>query len=156
MIQGRVAKGVRDARMRKLALAITRGCPPRDGSCEARAVHEWVGENIRYTGDVGEIVMEPHGTPEVLDLFQSPLRTIEYGGGDCDDHAALAAALLALNGISPGLVVSSSDGVNDDHIFACAHLPKDGPSVCVPVDTTLGARAFGRKPYFRRARIYPG
>src|SRR5262245_54631682 len=99
-IQDLVWQGVQDPRMRKLALQVTRHCPERDGLCEARAVYDYVKDHVRYTGDVAPVQM-PNGNVEGVDLFQRGDRTLEFGGGDCDDHAVLSATLLAHNGITP-------------------------------------------------------
>lgn len=81
-IQTLVHKSVQDPEMRKLALQITSGCPERDGECEARAVYDYVKQNVRYTGDIAPIAF-PDGTVEGIDLYQSARRTLEFGGGDC-------------------------------------------------------------------------
>lgn len=82
-LQDLVWQGVQDPSMRKLALEITNGCPARDGLCEAKAIDTWMRKNIRYTGDVAPIKMGSKGPVESIDLYQSPRRTVEFGGGDC-------------------------------------------------------------------------
>ena len=168
LIQQRVAVGVRDPRMRKLALDVTKACPPRDGECESRAVYDYITEplagrpygRVRYTGDVGAVVLQPsagklRGKAEPVDLYQSPQRTLDLGGGDCDDQAALSATLLALNGIDAELNVSSNAGKTWDHIFTTAALPKEQPSRRIPVDTTLGRGNFGKWPAFKKRISFP-
>ncbi|MGH7175767.1 MAG: transglutaminase-like domain-containing protein, partial [Tepidisphaeraceae bacterium] len=143
-IQQLVHKSVQDPEMRKLALSITAQCPERDGECEARAVYAFVKDNVRYTGDVAPIKF-PNGEVEGIDLYQSARRTLEFGGGDCDDQSVLIATLLALNGITPRLRVMK-EGKSDDwsHIFPLAGLPKMSPSEWVALDTTLpGRNKFG-------------
>lgn len=144
-IQDLVWKGVQDPRMRKLALGITKHCPERDGLCESKAVYDYVKRNVRYTGDVAPIKMGRGGPVEGVDFFQSGKRTVEFGGGDCDDHSVLASTLLALNGITPRLrVTASTRNGEDEHIYAIAGLPKTAPAKWVAVDTTLpGDNKFG-------------
>lgn len=161
LIQDMVRDATKDPEMRKLALQITRHCPERDGECEARAVYDWMkGKNggrwIRYTGDVAPIVHED-GSVEGVDFFQAPKRTIEFGGGDCDDHSGLAAALLVLNGVPAKFRVTSPDRDSDwAHIYTMAGLPKTGPRKWTAVDTTLpGDQRFGKEAPFAKYLDFP-
>ncbi len=144
-IQDLVWKGVQDPTMRKLALGITKHCPERDGLCEARAVYDYVKKHTRYTGDVAPVKMGRNGPVEGVDLFQAAKRTLEFGGGDCDDHSILNSVLLAHNGIMPRLrVTASTRNGDDEHIYSVAMLPKERPSKAYALDTTLpGDGKFG-------------
>lgn len=82
LLQDRVAESVKNPEMRRLALQITRKCDGRDDGCEARAIHDWVKENIRYTGDIAPHRLDD-GTVDSVDLFASAQATVENGGGDC-------------------------------------------------------------------------
>lgn len=142
LLQDLVAKGVTDPRMRKLALEITRECPPRDGECEARSIYAWMRQNVRYTGDIGPHVRRRGQAAEPVDLFQLGKRTVEFGGGDCDDHSVLGATLAAHNGFHTRFRItapSSAKNVDDwSHIYLMIGLPKDNPTRWVAVDTTIG------------------
>jgi len=151
VIQDLTWKSVQDPRMRQLALAITRNCPERDGTCEARAIYHAVKNRVRYTGDVGKVKQGARGIAEEVDLYQSAYRTWEFGGGDCDDNSILSATLLTLNGIDAEfrVVAASPDPLEEDwsHIYAIANLPKGSPTRKVALDTTLpGSGNFGREP----------
>jgi transglutaminase superfamily protein len=139
-IQDLVHKSVQDPQMRKVALQATAKCPERDQMCEAKAVYDYVKQRIRYTGDIGPI-RHPDGTVEGIDLYQSARRTLEMGGGDCDDQAILNATLLALNGLTPKLrVVRQKKDPDWSHIMAGALI--NGKFVAL--DTTLpGNDSFG-------------
>ena len=144
LLQNLVYEGVQDATLRKLALQITDGCKARDGECEAKAVDAWMRTNIRYTGDIAPIKLGAKGPVEGIDLFQHPKRTVEFRGGDCDDHSVLAATLLALNGIpSKFRVTASKYGAGWSHIYVVAGLPKENPGKWVAVDTTLPGNFYG-------------
>jgi hypothetical protein len=150
IIQDLVWSSVRDPRMRKLALQITSRCRDRDAECEARAIHDWTKRNIRYTGDVAPIKMGRNGPVEGVDLFQSAYRTVEFGGGDCDDHSVLNATLLALNGITPKLRITAAKGQgrNWGHIYTMAGMPKNTPKTWKALDTTLPHGRYGTEaPY---------
>lgn len=155
-IQTLVHKSVQDPEMRKLALQITAGCPERDGECEAKAVYAYVKNNVRYTGDIAPIKF-PSGEVEGIDLYQSARRTLEFGGGDCDDQSVLIATLLALNGITPRLRVMKESKADDwSHIFPLAGLPKMAPSRWVALDTTLpGRNKYGTEVPYAEALDFP-
>lgn len=154
LLQDLTAKSVKDPKMRKLALGITRGCPARDGSCEARAIYNWTKKNIRYTGDVGPHKLSRTGPVEGVDLFQSAARTAEFGGGDCDDHSILNCTLALLNGLHCRFRVTSPSkkrGDNYTHVYAVAGLPKNNPRKWVALDSTLPGRKYGKEaPHAKR------
>lgn len=160
ILQDLTHKSVQDPQMRKLALQITRHCPARDGECEAKAIYGWMKKNIRYTGDVGPLKLGRDGPVEAIDLFQHAARTVEFGGGDCDDHSILGCTLAAHNGLTCKYRVTSPNrrrrGRNrlgkakaDDytHIYAMVGLPKNNPRKWVALDSTLP----GRKRYAAQA-----
>lgn len=155
-IQDLVHKSIQDPEMRKLALQVTASCPERDGECEARAVYDFVKANVRYTGDIAPIAF-PNGEVEGIDLYQSARRTVEFGGGDCDDQSILISTLLALNGITPRLRVMKENGGDDwSHIFPLAGLPKNNPTGWVALDTTLpGNNKYGVEVPYAEALDFP-
>lgn len=134
--------GLRDPKMREIGLRVTQGCPERNDMCELEAIFRFVTgtapdghPNVRYTGDIAR-----------KDTFQSALRTIQYRGGDCDDHAVLCAVLAMENGFDCRFRITSNTGATWDHIYCMAGVPKVGPSRWVPLDTTLGPRRFAKQP----------
>lgn len=151
-IQDLIHKSVQDPEMRKIALQVTSACPERDKMCEAQAIYNFTKSRVRYTGDIGAIV-HPDGNVEGVDLFQSARRTIEFGGGDCDDHNILNGTLLALNGIDPILRVVKTRGAPDwEHISAGFLSGRD----FVWVDTTLpGNDQFGVAPSYHKHIDFP-
>ena len=142
-----VWKSIQQPEMRKLALQITRGCPERDKKCEAKAVYNYVKRHVRYTGDVAPVKMGADGPLEAIDLYQRADRTLEFGGGDCDDHSILNATLLSLNGITARLKVTAEKGAGKEygHIYTTAGVG----SSWLALDTTLpGSNNFGKEvPY---------
>lgn len=138
-IQDLIHKSMQDPEMRKVALRATSMCPERDQKCEAEAIYHYVKQRVRYTGDVGPI-LHPDGSVEGVDLYQSARRTLEFGGGDCDDQAIVNATLLALNGLEPRLrVVKQRKDPDWSHIYCGAII--NGKFVAL--DTTLpGNKSF--------------
>jgi hypothetical protein len=60
----------------------------KDQVREAKAIFEWVRSHVRYQKD-----------PVGIETVQSPVVTLRLRAGDCDDHAALVAALASAVGI---------------------------------------------------------
>lgn len=127
--------GLRDPLMRQIGLMVTQHCPPRDDYCELKAVFDFTAANVRYTGDI-----------VFKDTFQTGLRTLQYGGGDCDDHSILNAVLAMENGFQTKFRITSNAGKTWDHIYLLAGVPKHNPKRWYAIDTTLGAGRFGVEP----------
>lgn len=69
--------------IRELALQLTRNLPQKDYTAEARVLHDFVQSRIRYVRDIAD-----------TEVLQTPVKTLEYGQGDCDDKSMLLSALL--------------------------------------------------------------
>lgn len=75
---GKLALPVND-----MALRLTRAIPQKDYVGEVRALFSFVQNNIRYVRDITG-----------YETLRTPEKTLEVGGGDCDDKSVLLAALL--------------------------------------------------------------
>lgn len=69
--------------VRELALSLVRNLPQKDFDGEVDRVFRFVQNRIRYIRDIHEV-----------ETIQTPVKTLEYGQGDCDDKATLLAAML--------------------------------------------------------------
>lgn len=69
--------------IRQLAVDLTRGLKQKDYLSEAKAVHAFVRDKMRYVKDINGV--ETLHTPDVI---------LHNRAGDCDDKTVLAAALL--------------------------------------------------------------
>jgi transglutaminase-like putative cysteine protease len=69
--------------VRELALSLTRNLPQKAYSQEAEVISEFVKNRIRYVRDINGV-----------ETVQTPVKTLEYGAGDCDDKSTLLAAML--------------------------------------------------------------
>lgn len=134
--------GLLDPQMRQLGLMVTAGCRARNDMCELESIYRFVTAkapdgypNVRYTGDITD-----------KDTFQSALRTLQYRGGDCDDHTALCAVLAMENGFRTRARITSNEGVSWDHIYCLAGLPKGNPTRWIALDTTLPGYRFNQHP----------
>jgi hypothetical protein len=153
LLQDLTWESVQDPRNRKTALAMTARCPARDGMCEVKAIGDAIFRNVRYTGDIAPVKMGANGPVEGIDLYQSAARTMEFRGGDCDDHAVALATMLTLNGIPAKFRITAQDKRSDfSHIYVLAGLPKLDPKRWIALDTTLpNYRPGFEMPYGRHA-----
>ena len=90
-------KGLADQRIRNFAVDLTTrgflagaGLQQKDFIGEARRVHAFVRDQIRYVRDT-----------DGIELLHDPATLLALGAGDCDDKAILAAALLGSIGHAP-------------------------------------------------------
>lgn len=135
-----VHEGVRDAqgRMRHLAVRLVADCPgvvDRGSGCEIAKIFWFVKANVRYTHDM-------HG----IDTYQSALRTLQFRGGDCDDHSVLLCTLLSSIGFQCGFRIISTQGKTWEHIYTIVGVPKLQPSAVICLDTTVASSFPGWEP----------
>lgn len=83
-----------DPTIRATVRNILDSVPAHQAFAEAAAIQQFVKNNVRYTMDV-----------EGVETLQTPLDTLEFGHGDCDDQSLLVAALLLAAGYKPRFVV---------------------------------------------------
>lgn len=138
-----VQKGRHSAQMREFAVkAISRRCgsrwctPEGDHWAETKALFDACKEVYRYCGDAFGI-----------DQFQHPERTLEFGGGDCDDCSILICSALGAVGFQTKLRVIRTKTSSDwNHIFALVGLPQKSPSKWVPLDLSVNEPAGWQPP----------
>lgn len=92
--------------IRRKALQIFSGIPPRQYIAEVKALHAFVRDQIRYVKD-----------PVDLELVQTPIATLQIGQGDCDDKATLLAALLTATGHRSQFVAVGFDRGPFSHVL---------------------------------------
>lgn len=138
---GRLVKAaLRDPRIRHLALDILRqrNADSIQPLSSIRAIYNWIKANIRYVLD-----------PINVETVQAPEVTLELGAGDCDDHAALLAALCMSVGIPVRFVVLGSSPSTFEHIYPEAQ----ANGKWVPADTA-SALPFGIVPRMPVKKVY--
>ncbi len=72
-----------DPQIRELAIDIVGQIPGKDWAGEANALFQFVRDDIRYLRDVNGV-----------ETLSTPIKTLEYQQGDCDDQVVLLASLL--------------------------------------------------------------
>jgi transglutaminase-like putative cysteine protease len=108
------------------------GVPDRNDEAQAEAVWHWTRETIRYIPD-----------PWDLDLYPTAMSVHDVGAGDCDCHAILNAALLAVIGFPVGLRMIQTDEAGGSmwHVYNTLWLPRDMPTHAVAFDTSWDGAA---------------
>jgi len=113
---------------------------------QAKALYDWVSQNIRYVSvDIGDSGYVPNPADEI----------IAAGYGDCKDHVTLLKALLAAKGIA-----SSGVLVNWDNAFAPMtvampefnHIITYIPQFNLFADSTAAFAPFGTIPNLERGK----
>ena len=99
--QGKTAMPVR-----ALALSLVSGLKQKDYLGEAKRVHAYVRDHIRYVRDV-----------DGVETLHTPEKVIEYGQGDCDDKSILAAALLGAIGHKTRFVAMGFGNKQFSHVY---------------------------------------
>lgn len=101
-----VRDAVRDPKqqIREAALKILRGV--NSFSDQARALQQWVQNNIEYRRD-----------PPDVELVQSPQVTFQLRAGDCDDQSVLLASLLQASGHPAQFVAVGLNGTPLSHVM---------------------------------------
>lgn len=115
--------GARTETIRRLAIQIT--APYKNDREKLEAVHTWIRNNIAFIQDTAG-----------AETFQTPQKTLELQGGDCDDLAILARAILASIGFICrwGLVYH---GESARHIFVWVYYPARRAMFRVGFDVTM-------------------
>lgn len=91
-----------DPAIRQIALRVVQGCPERDWQCEITRLFEAVRDQIRYVRDVRGV-----------ETIATPMRTLNWQQGDCDDKAVLLATLLESIGHPTRFVALKFNGQRD-------------------------------------------
>lgn len=149
-----IQKGRWHPEVRKRALQIvSRKCgnrwcvPEKNWDAEAKAVFDYTRANVRYARD-------SYGR----DQFQHPRRTLQWGGGDCDDYTILLGSLLQSIGYPVKCRVIQTDGHKDyNHIYLVVGLPPQAPSRWVALDGSMDRPAGWEAParMIKKKRDFP-
>lgn len=121
----------RDPMIREAAISLIAQVQPRNWAGEARAVFEYVRDQIRYTRDVNRV-----------ETLQTPPVTMELEAGDCDDKSTLLAALLESVG-HPSRFVAA--GYQTPGRYSHVYVETKIGEQWVPLDATA-AKPFGWRP----------
>lgn len=93
-------------KIRGLALSLVKSLGSKNFIGEARLIHRYVRDNIRYVRDIVGV-----------ETIQTPIKTLEIGQGDCDDKSVLAASLLLAIGHPVRFAAVGFNRENYSHVF---------------------------------------
>lgn len=121
-----------DPYIRATVRQIFNGVPAKNATAEVSSIQAFVKNTVRYTMD-----------PEGVESLQTPLDTLEYKHGDCDDQALLVATLLLAAGYKPRFVVFAFDGPGEfAHVYTEVLLGRHWYGL----ETTEGDKPMGWRP----------
>lgn len=136
--------------VRDTAIRLTADCEARDDSCELEAIF-----NAVKHGDQRSIALKNGlryvADPRWADHFTAPSRILKQCvrgacAGDCDEHAALIAALAAALGFKVGLRAWGPTPDDFVHVYAVAAVSKRAPEEVVGLDSTVAESYVGWEP----------
>lgn len=144
-MQRLIEKGKRDPDIHSLAAQILTqaAVPSFDRAGAARAIGEWVRDNIRFTDDVVGI-----------ETLHSAREVARLRIGDCDDFTILISSLLQTVGLPTHIVTVAGSG-DDPTQFSHVYPEVEIDGQWIAVDYARRDPDFGRTPegYFRK-RVY--
>jgi len=135
VIKALIKEHTRNPRLHILVAELIRNCPSKSYTCYLKRIVGFVRKHVKYVRD-----------PQKLETLRSPIRTLELGMGDCDDHTILTGTLLRIAGFPVRIVLgdTNADG-KYEHVFLKVLVPRKG---WITVDTTATAeRVYAPKSY---------
>jgi hypothetical protein len=147
-----IEKGREHPEIRKLAVqAISQRCgqrwctPPGNDRAEINAIFRAAGSDPKRHEQILKGIfqdMKPRyrycRDPIHRDLFQHPVRTLEFGGGDCDCATALFGSLAQSVGYPVRVGIIQTKGSPDwNHVYPVIGVPAEEPQKWVPMDLSM-------------------
>jgi transglutaminase-like putative cysteine protease len=117
---------------------------PRDFAAQGQRIIDWVKKHIEYVPDP-VTAADKDGVPQGMELVQAPLRTIQRGAGDCDDHSTLIASMGMVLGIPAEFATVKADPRRPkefSHIYPRLLIDGDWRGA----DSTVARSFLGREP----------
>jgi hypothetical protein len=138
-----VDQAVGDESFVRQAINIVRPVPAYHDLSEAKALYNWVKQNIRFTKD-----------PVTKEKLYPPQELLKIKAGDCDDISMLLGALLIALGYTARLITISASADNPQefsHVYVEAEVPP-GSKQWIPMDAARFDSEFGEEPpvYYRK------
>lgn len=122
-------------KIRETALDLVKHLPQKRWASEADALFVFVRDRIRYVRDVNEV-----------ETVATPVKTLEYGQGDCDDKTVLLAALLEAIGHPTAFVAVGYAPQTFSHVYLQTKINKKWVGMETTEQWPMGARPKGM-PY---------
>lgn len=144
MMQKLVASAKRDNNVRKVVGQAIQKCKAKDYFGYAKALYEWVRDNIKYAYD-------PHN----VEFLEAPSRVLENKIGDCDSQDMLLCAMFEQVGLQSQFVTIKADASRPNeytHVYTRVLIPKVG-WICA--DPIMPEKWFGWEPPYPEKRFWP-
>jgi hypothetical protein len=139
-------EGKRHVAIHEAARQLAQACPgSKNYLCQAKMIFGFVAGRIKF-------VRDPYG----IETVQSPIRTLQYAAGDCDDFSILFNALTESAGLRTWFKTIKGDPSAPDefsHVYAVVEIPGIGQ---VPADCTQAGAELGWEPQGYPAQLWPG
>jgi len=92
---------------------------------QVRSIHAWVRDHVQYVRDISGV-----------ETLATPVQTLDYMQGDCDDQATLVAALLESIGHPTRFVAISASALGAfSHVYTETKIGHN-PGKWIPLETT--------------------
>ena len=114
-------EGKKTPAIREAAFFLTRNLKQKDYESEAYELGAFVRDGIRYTKDVTNV-----------ETLQTPIKTLEYKAGDCDDKVTLLSALLESIGHPTRFVAMGFSPDRFSHVYLETKIKNEW----IPIETT--------------------
>ncbi len=121
--------------IRETALDLVKTLPAKNWAAEANALYEFVRDKIRYVRDVNEV-----------ETVATPVKTLEYEQGDCDDKVVLLASLLESIGHPSAFVALGYAPQTFTHVYLQSKINKKWVGMETTENWPMGMRPKGM-PY---------
>lgn len=145
LLMEEISQGKRDPNVRRIAGRELRkaGVQPQDWEGEADTLFEYTRQAVRYTRD-----------PAGVELFQSPMRSLDHAIGDCDDQVIFLGSLLQSIGHPIILRVIGLKGSDQfEHIYLLVGIPPDVPAKYKAYDPSRSEAAGWELPEKFRGKL---
>lgn len=120
--------------IRELALKLVAPLKQKNFVGEVKAIHKFVRDEIRYVRDIVGV-----------ETIQTPVKTLDYAQGDCDDKATLAASLLEAIGHPTRFTAVGFKPGQFSHVLVETKVGRDWVAVETTEPVPLGWRPPGIK-----------
>ena len=122
----------RDIQIRELALSLISDLPGhKNWVGQIKRLHAYVRDCIQYVRDVNGV-----------ETIATPIKTIEYGQGDCDDQAVLLASLLESIGHPTRFVAIKQSPMGPFvHVYTETKIGMGKGGKWIPLETTENMEA---------------
>ncbi len=143
-----IREGTRDPIIILKAREIVKRAKAKTNYERAKAIFNWVKENIQYVKDPVKLELLRRGNSE-----SAARKILKSGIGDCDEHVVLSASLYRAIGLPVALITISTP--QNPSSFSHVYVAVKVGNIWMPSDTVLPNGKFGDEyPYWVRRKFW--